>query len=128
MNLSLAQAVKSEVPSVSTINSQAGFLLASISEDTRKWVSEKLVVTKTDHHIYAQIIDDATSKVLTSSSTLTLKLKGNNVQNAKKVGTDIAKKAKDLKITAIAFDRGGNKYHGRVKALADAAREAGLKF
>lgn len=88
----------------------------------------RLVVTKTDHHIYAQIIDDATSKVLASSSTLTLKLKSNNVENAKKVGTDIAKKAKDLKITAIAFDRGGNKYHGRVKALADAAREAGLKF
>ena len=91
-------------------------------------IRPRLVVTKTDHHIYALIIDDATSKVLASSSTLTLKLKGNNVENAKKVGTDIAKKAKDLKITAIAFDRGGNKYHGRVKALADAAREAGLKF
>ena len=88
----------------------------------------RLVVTKTDHHIYAQLIDDATSKVLAASSTLMLDLKGNNIENAKKVGADIAKKAKDMKVTAIAFDRGGNKYHGRVKALADAARENGLKF
>ena len=94
------------------------------AENTRP----RLVVTKTDHHIYAQLIDDATSKVLTASSTLMLKLKGNNIENAKKVGADIAKKANGMKITKIAFDRGGNKYHGRVKALADAAREAGLNF
>lgn len=88
----------------------------------------RLVVTKTDHHIYAQIIDDATGKVLVSSSTLNLKLDKLNLANAKQVGTDIAQKAKAKKISIVVFDRGGNKYHGRVKALADAAREAGLKF
>ncbi len=88
----------------------------------------RLVVTKTDHHIYAQIIDDASAKVLVSSSTLSLKLKAINIANAKKIGADIAQKAKAKNITTIAFDRGGNKYHGRIKALADAAREAGLKF
>lgn len=88
----------------------------------------RLVVTKTDHHIYAQIVDDATGKVLVSSSTLVLKLNGANVENAKKVGTDVAKKALEKKIKLIAFDRGGNKYHGKVAALADAAREAGLDF
>lgn len=88
----------------------------------------RLVVTKTDHHIYAQIIDDATGKVLVSSSTLKLKLDKLNLVNAKQVGTDIAQKAKAKKINIVVFDRGGNKYHGRVKTLADAAREAGLKF
>ena len=88
----------------------------------------RLVVTKTDHHIYAQIIDDATGKVLVATSTLMLKLDKANLANAKQVGTEIAQKAKAKKISTVAFDRGGNKYHGRVKALADAAREAGLKF
>lgn len=88
----------------------------------------RLVVTKTDHHIYAQIIDDVSAKVLVSSSTLALKLKTVNLASAKKVGEDIGKKAIAKNLTTIAFDRGGNKYHGRVKALADAAREAGLKF
>ena len=88
----------------------------------------RLVVTKTDHHIYAQIIDDATGKVLVSSSTLKLKLDKLNLANAKQVGTDIAQKAKDKKISIVVFDRGGNKYHGRIKTLANAAREAGLKF
>lgn len=88
----------------------------------------RLVFTKTDHHIYAQIIDDATGKVLVATSTLMLKLDKANLANAKQVGTEIAQKAKAKKISTVAFDRGGNKYHGRVKALADAAREAGLKF
>ncbi|MCF0158598.1 MAG: 50S ribosomal protein L18 [Veillonella sp.] len=88
----------------------------------------RLVVSKTDKHIYAQIIDDANNKVLCSSSTLVLKLNGCNVENAKKVGEDVAKKAVALKITTIAFDRGGNLYHGKVKALADEARKNGLKF
>ena len=88
----------------------------------------RLVVTKTDHHIYAQIVDDATGKVLAASSTLMLKLDKANLANAKQVGTDIAQKAKTKKISIVVFDRGGNKYHGRVKALADAARDAGLKF
>ena len=88
----------------------------------------RLVVSKTDKHIYAQIIDDANNKVLCSSSTLVLKLNGANVENAKKVGEDIAKKATVANVKAIAFDRGGNIYNGQVKALADAARENGLKF
>ena len=88
----------------------------------------RLVVSKTDKHIYAQIIDDANNKVLCSSSTLVLKLKNTNIASAKKVGEDIAKKAVAAKITIVAFDRGGNLYHGKVKALADEARKNGLKF
>ena len=88
----------------------------------------RLVVSKTDKHIYAQIIDDANNKVLCSSSTLILKLNNTNVESAKKVGEDIAKKAIAAKITTIAFDRGGNLYHCKVKALADEARKNGLKF
>lgn len=94
------------------------------AENTRP----RLVVSKSDHHIYAQIIDDANNKVLVSSSTLILKLDGSNVENAKKVGTDIAKKAIAKNIKKIAFDRGGNLYHGKIAALANAAREAGLDF
>ena len=94
------------------------------AENTRP----RLVVTKTDHHIYAQIVDDAAHKVLVQSSTLTLKLNGANVKNAAAVGADVAKQAVAKKISLVAFDRGGNKYHGRVKALAEAARENGLKF
>ena len=89
---------------------------------------QRLVVSKTDKHLYAQIIDDSNNKVLCSSSTLVLKLKNTNIANAKKVGEDIAKKAVALKIKEVAFDRGGNLYHGKVQALADAARENGLKF
>ncbi len=88
----------------------------------------RLNVSKTDHHIYAQIIDDTTGKVLVSSSTLSLKLKGKNVQIAEKIGEDIAKKATAKKIKEVTFDRGGNLYHGKVKSLADAARKNGLKF
>lgn len=88
----------------------------------------RLVVSKTDHHLYAQIIDDATHKVLVSASTLTLKLKENNLESAKKVGEAIGKKAIEKGIKAVAFDRGGNKYHGKVAAIADAARAQGLKF
>ena len=88
----------------------------------------RLVVSKTDKHIYAQIVDDANNKVLCSSSTLVLKLNGANVENAKKVGEDIDEADVAAKIQAIAFDRGGNLYHGQVKALADEARKNGLKF
>ncbi len=88
----------------------------------------RLVVSKTDHHIYAQIIDDSQNKVLAATSTLTLKLKANNLQAAKQVGTEIAKLGMKVGVSSVAFDRGGNKYHGRVAALANAAREAGLKF
>ncbi len=88
----------------------------------------RLVVSKTTHHIYAQLIDDNNNKVLASASTLTLKLKNNNIANAAKVGEAIAKKAAELKIKQVAFDRGGNKYHGRIEALANAARKGGMDF
>lgn len=88
----------------------------------------RLVVTKTNANITAQIFDDATGKTIVSSSSLQLKLKSGNVKACEKVGEDIAKKALAKNIKKVAFDRGGSKYHGRVQALADAARKAGLKF
>lgn len=88
----------------------------------------RLVVTKTNSNIIAQIFDDAKGVTLVSSSSLQLKLKSGNVEACKKVGEDIAKKALAKDIKKVAFDRGGSKYHGRVQALADAARKAGLKF
>ena len=84
---------------------------------------------RSNKQIYAQIIDDTTGKTLLSSSSLVLKLEnGGNVEAAKKVGEDIAKKCLAANIESVRFDRGGYLYHGRVQALADAAREAGLKF
>ncbi|MDE6476879.1 MAG: 50S ribosomal protein L18 [Mycoplasmoidaceae bacterium] len=88
----------------------------------------RLVISRSNANIVAQIIDDKTGKTLFSSSTLQLKLKGNNIKNATLVGEDIAKKAVANNVTAVVFDRGGNKYHGKIKALADAARANGLKF
>jgi len=75
--------------------------------------------------VYAQIIDDVAGKTLTAVSS---KAGQKNIAAATKVGETIAKKAKELKISAVVFDRNGRKYHGRVKALADAARNAGLRF
>jgi large subunit ribosomal protein L18 len=93
----------------------------------------RLAVFRSEKHIYAQIVDDSTKKTLCSSSTISKSLKGTfektwDVSAAEKVGEDLAKKALDAGIEAIVFDRGGFKYHGRVKALADGARKAGLKF
>lgn len=89
----------------------------------------RLNVYRSNSHIFAQIIDDTTGTTLVSSSTLALKLESSsNVDAATKVGTDIAKKALEKNITNVVFDRGGYVYHGRVKALAEAAREAGLNF
>lgn len=88
----------------------------------------RLVVTRTLHHIYAQLVNDDKGHILTASSDLTLKTKGAKSEIAKKVGQDIAKKGIEKKIAEVIFDRGGYKYHGRVKALADGAREGGLKF
>ncbi len=91
----------------------------------------RLNVFRSNSNIYAQIIDDTTGTTLVSASTLDkdLNLKGVcNVESATKVGEAVAKKALDKKITNVVFDRGGYKYHGKVKALAEAAREAGLKF
>ena len=88
----------------------------------------RLAVFRSNAHISAQIIDDVTGKTLASSSDLKVKKGGTKVEMAKKVWEELAKKAKELKIKTIVFDRWGFAYHGRVKALADAAREWGLKF
>lgn len=78
--------------------------------------------------ISAQIIDDTAGKTLVAASSKSEKAKGKNIDAAKKIGVAIAKKAKDAKITAVVFDRNARKYHGRIKALAEAAREGGLQF
>ena len=89
----------------------------------------RLCVFKSNKHFEAQIIDDTKGATLVSTSTLRLKIKeSGNIEAAIKVGTEIAKLAKEKKITTVVFDRGGNVYHGRVKAFAEAAREGGLKF
>ena len=89
----------------------------------------RLNVFRSNKAIYAQVIDDIKGTTLVSSSTLELKIKnGGNVEAAKAVGKDIAEKCKKAKITKVVFDRGGYLYHGRVAALADAAREAGLEI
>ena len=93
----------------------------------------RLVVSRSNCHIYAQILDPAGNKVLASASTLEAEVRkdtknGSNKAAAAVVGKRIADRAKALGIESVAFDRSGYKYHGRVKALADAAREHGLKF
>ena len=91
----------------------------------------RLSVHRTPQHIYAQVIAPAGDRVLASASTLDSTLRGGktgNIEAAAAVGKLVAERAKEAGIEAVAFDRGGYKYHGRVKALADAAREAGLKF
>jgi large subunit ribosomal protein L18 len=93
----------------------------------------RLCIYKSLKEMYAQLIDDSEGRVITGISTLTKELKtevkyGGNVNAAKKVGEYIGKKASGLGITHVVFDRNGFKYHGRVKALADGAREAGLIF
>lgn len=91
--------------------------------------SPRLNVFRSNAHIYAQVIDDTTGRTLLSSSSVELKLEnGGNIEAAKKVGESIAKKCLENNIETIKFDRGGYVYHGRVQALAEAAREAGLKF
>lgn len=94
---------------------------------------KRLVVYKSNSHIYAQIIDETGSKVLVSASTVEKALSesiknGGNVEAAKLVGKAIAEKATAAGIKEIAFDRSGFRFHGRVKAVADAARENGLVF
>ena len=93
----------------------------------------RLCVFRSTNHIYAQVIDDASGHTLAAASTLTPDIRNdrdgkNKVAQAALVGALVAKLAKDKKVKEVVFDRGGYKYHGRVKALADAAREAGLKF
>ena len=89
----------------------------------------RLCVYRSNKNIEAQIIDDVKGVTLVSSSSMALKLEnGSNVEAATKVGKDIAEKALAKKIKKVVFDRSGYIYHGRVKALAEAAREAGLEF
>ena len=96
----------------------------------------RLCVFRSQKQIYVQVVDDVAGTTLCASSSLALSRgpglgeggKGANVAGAKSVGTDIAKKAQEMDIAMVAFDRGGYRYHGRVKALADAAREGGLRF
>lgn len=91
----------------------------------------RLAVHRTPRHIYAQIISPQGDRVLASASTLEADLrsgKTGNIDAAHKVGGLIAQRAKEAGVEKVSFDRGGFKYHGRVKALADAAREAGLEF
>ncbi|MEY8335124.1 50S ribosomal protein L18 [Lachnospiraceae bacterium 47-T17] len=93
----------------------------------------RLAVFRSNNHMYAQIIDDTVGSTLVAASTLDKDIKGalektNNVDAAAQVGTAIAKKALDKGITTVVFDRGGFIYQGKIKALADAAREAGLTF
>lgn len=93
----------------------------------------RLSVHRSGQHIYAQLIDDAQGKTLAAASTVDKEIKGKvkstaSVEAAKAVGALIAKRAKEAKVDNIVFDRGGYLFHGRVKALADAAREAGLAF
>ena len=89
----------------------------------------RLSVYRSNSHIHVQLIDDAKGVTLAATSTVNLKIaKGGNVAAAKQVGTEIAKLATAKKISKVVFDRSGYLYHGRVKALADAARAGGLKF
>jgi large subunit ribosomal protein L18 len=89
----------------------------------------RLAVYRSNQHVYAQVIDDVVGRTLVSASSLELKLeRGGTVEAARQVGQTVAERAKAAGIEAVVYDRGGNLYHGRVAALADAAREAGLNF
>jgi len=88
----------------------------------------RLAVYRSLNHLYAQVIDDGAAKTVAAASTVELKAKGNGMAEAAQVGKQIADKAKAAGIKQVVFDRGGFLYHGRIKALANAAREAGLEF
>jgi large subunit ribosomal protein L18 len=93
----------------------------------------RLSVFRSDKHIYAQLIDDYTGKTLAAAASTIKEVRGDlktggNIAAAQRVGKEIAQRAKQIGVTKVAFDRGGRMYHGRVKALADAAREGGLSF
>ncbi len=108
-------------------------LLAKRKQSIRKRVcgtSERprLSVHRTLKHIYAQVIDDSTGQTLVSASSVALKVPGGNIEAAETVGKALGEQAKKKSITTVNFDRGGRLFHGRVKALADAARKAGLQF
>ena len=89
----------------------------------------RLVVSRSTRHVYVQLVDDIAGRTLASASTMEADLRaldGDKTAKAKKVGELVAKRAKEAGVDAVVFDRGGNRYHGRVSAIADGAREAGL--
>ena len=91
----------------------------------------RLVVTRSARHMVAQVVDDSAGRTLASASTMEGDLRsatGDKTAKARKVGNLVAKRAKDAGVEAVVFDRGGNKFHGRVAALAEGAREGGLAF
>jgi large subunit ribosomal protein L18 len=88
----------------------------------------RLSVRRSLKHIYAQVIDDSTGRTLAAASSVALKISGGNVASAKEVGKSLAEAALKNNVKTVRLDRNGRLYHGRVKALADAAREAGLKI
>ena len=94
----------------------------------------RLSVFRSDKHIYAQLIDDYAGRTLAAAASTLAGVRGEglknggNIEAAKRVGRAIADRAKSIGVTKVAFDRGGRKYHGRIKALADAARAGGLQF
>lgn len=91
-------------------------------------LAPRLNVFRSNKEIYVQVIDDVAGITLVSASSKALKVNGGNIEGAKAVGKDVAEKCKKAKIEKVVFDRGGYLYHGRVKALAEAARENGLEF
>jgi len=88
----------------------------------------RLAIKRSLSHIYAQVIDDEKGTTIAAASDLKVKSKGSKMEIAREVGKMIAEEAQTKKINKVIFDRGGSKYHGRVKALAEGAREAGLEF
>lgn len=88
----------------------------------------RLCVNRSSKHIYAQVIDDTRGHTVAEASSVSLKIPGGNIAAAKEVGKKLAEQATAQSVRTVCFDRRGHLYHGRVKALADAAREAGLVF
>ncbi len=116
---------------MSTINRKA--VRSRVRARIRKKLSgtsarPRLAVFFSNQHVYAQVIDDTKGHTLVAACTKTLGLSRANVETAAKVGEEIARKALAAGVSEVVFDRGGFLYHGKVKSLADAAREAGLKF
>ena len=118
---------------MSTINRKS--IRRRIHDRIRRKVSgtaerPRLTVHYSNQHIYAQVVDDTIGKTLVSASTLdkSFEKASSNVESAVKVGQLLAERAKGTNISAVVFDRGGHLYHGKIKALADAAREGGLQF
>jgi large subunit ribosomal protein L18 len=91
----------------------------------------RLVVSRSSRHVYVQVVDDVAGRTLASASTMEADLRsldGDKTAKARKVGELVAQRAKDAGVESVVFDRGGNRYHGRVAAIADGAREAGLSL